>query len=484
MGKSIQANFFFNLIYTLSGVLFPLLTFPYASRIMGPEGIGVVNFQMSFVNYLTLFASLGIPMYATREIARIRSDKELLRTTVQELLLISFVMILLAYFIVGVLCWSVPQLQQHKDVFLILSLTVGFTSIGCEWFYQGVEDFQYIAIRGIVIRALSVVLLFVLVRTPNDLLYYAFYTAFAAVGNNLLNFYHLKSYGIFSSFEWSCIRPQRHLLSVFRIFLLSLITTIYLNLAQIILGLLKNEVAVGYFSAAQKIVNLVMMLLASLGNVMLPRLSNLIKEGRYKEFYDLAQRSADAMLMMSLPLSVGVFLLAPSLINLFCGSSFTPSILVLQILAFSIIWIAFSNLFGIQMLYPLDKENVVIIATGIGVIVNLILNFLLVKNHSQLGTAIALMLTEFIVTLSLFLMGKRYLMIKWKTRNTLITLLAIIPMGVCSIYMNSNINEWSMIIVPIIGGIVYLTLLIVMRHTLIHHLYDAVKQKATFIIKR
>lgn len=477
MGKSIQANFFFNLIYTLSGVLFPLLTFPYASRIMGPEGIGVVNFQMSFVNYLTLFASLGIPMYATREIARIRSDKELLRTTVQELLLISFVMILLAYFIVGVLCWSVPQLQQHKDVFLILSLTVGFTSIGCEWFYQGVEDFQYIAIRGIVIRALSVVLLFVLVRTPNDLLYYAFYTAFAAVGNNLLNFYHLKSYGIFSSFEWSCIRPQRHLLSVFRIFLLSLITTIYLNLAQIILGLLKNEVAVGYFSAAQKIVNLVMMLLASLGNVMLPRLSNLIKEGRYKEFYDLAQRSADAMLMMSLPLSIGVFLLAPSLIYLFCGSSFTPSILVLQILAFSIIWIAFSNLFGIQMLYPLDKENIVIIATAIGVIINVILNFILIKEWSYVGTAITFLATEATVVILLLVLGRKYLHFKWKKKDTYSTLIATSVMGVVCWYISSSIKQLDIIIIPLIGVSLYIFILWRMKHTFVHDIYTRLRKR-------
>lgn len=477
MGKDIKTNFFLNFIYTLSGVLFPLITFPYASRVMGPEGIGVINFQLSFINYLALFAGMGIPMYGVREIARVREDKEKLRKTTQELLVISFLLTMTAYVIVGVLAFAVPKLHQNQEVFWTLSLIVGFTSLGCEWFYQGVEEFRYIALRGITIRALSLVLLFTLVKTPEDLFYYALYTSFATVGNNALNFFHLRSYGIFSSFSWQELLPRKHLKYIFRLFLLSLITTIYLNLAQMMLGLLQDATAVGYFSAAQKLVNIVLAVIASLGMVTLPRLSYLIEKGETGQFYALVQRAADAILLISLPITIGVALLSSFLIFLFCGKSFEPSVVTLQILSPCIIFVSLSNLFGIQILYPLGKEKLVLYSTLVGVVVNILLNLLLFEKYSHRGVGVAVLFTEISVVCTQLFLGYRYLRIHWVSRNTMITIFSAIVMGGVCWLLIPYLGTWALWVVPAAGATIYTALLLFFKHETAIILWTTIQSK-------
>ena len=164
MGKSIKANLLLNTINTVSQVFFPLITFPYASRIMGPTGIGQVNFYNSIIGYIVLFTSLGIPMYAVREVAKVRDDIVKMNRTVMEIFLLSSFLTLLGYVAVAIICLFVPEIKADIPLFLILSLTLLFSAIGCNWFYSGVEDFLYITVRGIAFKIVSIIFLFVFLR--------------------------------------------------------------------------------------------------------------------------------------------------------------------------------------------------------------------------------------------------------------------------------------------------------------------------------
>lgn len=194
MAQSVKVNYILNLINTGTQMLFPLITFPYVCRVIEPDGVGQVNFFQSIISYISLFTCLGIPMYAIREIARDRNDVVKMNRTAVEILLLHSMLTLVGYAIVAILCLTVPQIQVNIPLFLILSLTIFFTAIGCEWFYQGIEDFKYITIRGLIIKTVSVVLLFIFVKSKTDLLYYGCYTVFGVLGGNIFNFFRLRKY--------------------------------------------------------------------------------------------------------------------------------------------------------------------------------------------------------------------------------------------------------------------------------------------------
>ena len=100
MAQTIKTNYIFNLINTISVFLFPVITFPYASRIMLAEGIGLVNFYQSIIQYIILLTCLGIPMYAIREIAKVRDNAEECNRVTQEILLLHLILTALGYIII------------------------------------------------------------------------------------------------------------------------------------------------------------------------------------------------------------------------------------------------------------------------------------------------------------------------------------------------------------------------------------------------
>ena len=171
---SLKTNVILNYINTLTGIIFPVITFPYAARILLPDGIGVVNFLQSVVAYIVLLTSLGIPMYAVREVAKYRDDVRVRKRTTLEILVLSVLLCLAGYLLVWALDACVPQINGRSDVFYVLSLTVLFTALGVNWFYQAIEDFRFITIRAVVFRLLAAAALFLFVRDKDDLLVYAF----------------------------------------------------------------------------------------------------------------------------------------------------------------------------------------------------------------------------------------------------------------------------------------------------------------------
>lgn len=402
MANSVKINYLFNLINSGSQLLFPLITFPYASRIMLADGIGHVSFFQSIISYISLFTCLGIPMYAIREVAKVRNNAvEMTRTTVEILLLHAFLSIL-GYVVVAVICMTVTQVQADIPLFLLLSTTIFFTAIGCEWFYQGIEDFKYVAVRGVLVKLISVVLLFFLVKTKEDILWYGAYSVLGILGGNIFNFIRLRKYLSRDVIDFRTLHPLKHLKPALHVFALNVIISIYIQMNNVLLGFMKDAEAVGYFTAATKLMVMAMSILGSLGNVMMPHISNLIAVGRMDESKALIQKSYDLVLALAMPLTVGLIFTSPSAILLLSGMDFIPAILTSQIVAFNILMVGLSGVMGIQVLYPLGKINIVILSTFIGAITNVLLNILLVPRYGHNGTAIAYMLAEAAVTISMF----------------------------------------------------------------------------------
>lgn len=479
MAKSIRVNFVYNIVNTISGLIFPLITYPYVFRILLADGIGQVNFFNSIISYVVLLTGLGIPLYGVREVARVRDNKDDLSKTTIEILSLNLLLDIVGYIVVIVLCFAINDIRQDYPLFLLLSLSIILTTIGCPWFYSGIEDFKYVTIRGIVVRVICTVFLFVFVRTKADLYWYGLYYVLVSTGNNIINFIFLHKYISFDHLQWKALNIKKHIKPVLAVFVFNLITSIYLNLDKVMLGFLKDSTAVGYYTAATQLSHVLLSLATALGVVVLPRSSNLIKSGRVDEFYKLAGKSYNFILLLTIPTCLGCVLLAPSLINLFCGSSYQPSIVSLRIVCPIIIAIGMSNVIGMQMLYPLGKIKIVTISTCVGAGINFLLNILLIPSLAQDGAAVATVLAESSVTISQIVLSRKVLNIKLVNKDLFrYCISSLIMFLVCaglSCLVNSDVV--MIIVIPLVGALIYGLLLIVQKDQLVNEMLSIITRK-------
>ena len=369
-------------------------------------------------------------MYAIREVAKIRENIEERNKVTVEILLLHASLTVVGYIIMILLVATVTKIQVDILLFLLLSTTIFFTAIGCEWFYQGVEDFKYITIRGLIVKTISVILLFLLVKTKEDIMWYAAYSVFGVLGGNVFNFVRLRKYISIKTLPFRELHPLRHLLPALHVFVLNLVISIYVQLNTVMLGFMADTTAVGLFTAASKLSHMVLGIVGALGTAMLPRLSNLITTGQKEEFNRLAQKSMQFVIAITLPMTVGIIMTSSYLIPLFCGDTYTPAILTLQVISPIILAIGISNIMGIQILYPQGQENKVIISTALGAIANFFLNVWLIPQLAQDGAAIATVIAEIAVTVSMVYIGRTYIPIKWRNRSYIHYLIGSFLMGI------------------------------------------------------
>ncbi|WP_297900670.1 flippase [uncultured Parabacteroides sp.] len=417
--STLKTNIILNFINTVTGIIFPVITFPYAARVLLPEGIGSVNFLQSIVAYIVLLTSLGIPMYAVREVAKYRDDIVIRNRITVEILLLSVILCLFGYVVVAVLGVYVPQISAQLGVFYALSLTILFTSLGVNWFYQAIEDFKFITIRALCFRLLATLALFLFVKGKEDLLIYAFVLVGTTVGNNLINFIHLRKWMLVRSICWDELHIWRHLRPSLRIFVFNLVTSIYLNLNTVMLGFMRGDDAVGFYTAGNKLSHVVLSVVASLGVVLLPRCSNLIETGQMEAFSKVTSKSYRLVVGVSLPSIVGLIVLAIPVIRIFCGDEFLEAVPVLCWTAPVILFIGLSNVIGLQILYPLGKESIVIWSTVGGAVLNLLLNLWLIPPYGAVGAAISTFGAEFIVLFIQVVVGCKYLPFRFYERDYL-----------------------------------------------------------------
>jgi O-antigen/teichoic acid export membrane protein len=478
MAKSVKVNYFFNLLNTVSGMIFPLLTFPYVSRVIHVSDIGTVNFLNSIICYVSTMTSLGIPLYALREIARVRDNPKLMSRTAVEILFLHFILTILGYLIVGVLILLVSKIRTDLALFLILSSSLFFSTIGCNWFYQGIEDFSYITIRGLCFKIFSVIFLFFFVRSGNDVMWYACYTVIGTVGGNIFNLFRLRKYLSIKNLKFSDIHPFRHLLPSLHVFLLCVITSIYLQLNTVMLGFLGSSVNVGLFTAATKLANMLMGITAALVASMLPRLSNLIAVGDTENFKALSQKSMKFIFLITLPLSAGLIICAPFLIPLFCGTAYSSAIFTSQLIAPEIFFMGVSNILGSQILYPQGKVNIVIVCTAIGAVVNVSLNLFLIPYFFQNGAAISTSATELIVTLSMMYIGRIHIPIYWLDETFMHCVLGTSLMVACLVpFIHVFDGFLQLLFLSVLGSLVYFTFFIVVRDSFVMEYINALKKK-------
>lgn len=399
---SVKYNLIMNVILKMSSFIFPLITFPYVSRVLGATANGKVAFATSVIYYFTVIATLGIPTYGIKVCANYRDDIEKLSKIVKELLIICSIMMIISYAIFFIALNTFPQLYEEKILMLINSITILLTVIGVEWFYQAIEQYDYITIRNLVFKIISIILMFAFVHESKDYVLYGAITILGTTGSNVLNILRLNKF-VHLNKKYH-LEFKMHIKPIFVLFMLTAATMIYTSLDTTMLGFISGDTQVGYYNAAIKIKNILVSLVTALGTVLLPRLSYYITNGMQNKFNNLIKKSFNFVFLISVPLTFYCILMASDCINFLAGNGYSGSIVPMQLITPTIIFIGLTNIIGIQILVPLGFEKKTVISTIIGAVVNLILNYILIPLYASSGAAFATMVAELLVLITQLIM--------------------------------------------------------------------------------
>jgi len=483
--KSIKKNAILNSLKTFLILFFPLITFPYSSRILGPEVLGKVNFAQGIVSYFSLIATLGIHSYAVREIAKNRDDKIKLNSLVKELMTINLVSTIASYVLLFLTLIFVPKLQDYKSLIIICSTLIMFNSFGLNWLYDAFEEFTYITIRSLMFQVISVILLFTLVHSKEDYLQYAAVNIISNVGANICNLFHARKFISFRKKNSEKLQIKRHLKPVFILFASGIAATFFSSLDTTMLGFLSTDEQIGFYSAGVKIVKMVKNLFPAVTAVMIPRIAYYLSQNDEKSIIDLEKKAFNFIFCFALPISMGFLLLMKPLILLFCGQTYLDAIQVSKIMSPFIICSAIST-FTCSLLIVYGKEKYTIHRMVITAILDFILNMIFIPKYGANGAAISTLIAEISFVLIDFLLLKAILL-KVKIEKSIFQfILALIVMSVC-VYFVRNLfeNIILQLVFGFISGVIsYGSILVALRNEYVMVEIKKISSKILNIIKK
>lgn len=465
--NSIQKNFIINGIKIFFNLLFPIITFPYISRILGPIGIGKITFATSVINYFLLFTNLGIPLYGIREIARTRENKLNLSKSFSEILFLNFLTTIFGM-IIFIIFLKSNLFGNDIKLFQIMSLNIIFAFIGVEWYFQGIEDYGYITKRSILFKIISMIFMFLFVKNKDDIVIYAGILVLALVGSNILNFFKAEKKVLIS---FKNLNIKKHLKPILTIFSMNIATSIYTNLDSVMLGYRSSDYALGIYSASSKIIHLVLGIVTSLGAVLLPRISNYIVNKKEEKLKEILENTLTFLLAISIPCIIGINFTTVEIIKIFSGNEFMTAVKTMRILSSIIFFIAFSNFLGIQILYPRGEEKKVLYSVIVGAVINFSLNWVLIPKYAENGAAVATGIAEGFVLLTQVFLGYKYLNFRIFTFENFKFILASIFMGLgltlASNYFINTSTIFKLSLKIIVGVLIYTFSLIILKEKFI-----------------
>lgn len=404
---TLKKNIFYSGILTTANYIFPLITYPYVSRVLGVANIGVCNFIDSIINYFLILSALGMGTVGIREIARNKGNKANLQRTFSQLFTINTISTTIALVVVLIAMHTVPKLQENYELMWIGVLKLVFNYLLIEWFFKGLEDFKYVTNRTIFVRCLYVLSVFIFVRTTNDVSTYYFLTSATIIVNAIINLIYARRFIKFKL----CFSSLKALTkSVCTLGVYNILTSLYTTFNVAYLGFVSSETQVGYYTTSTKIHTIILMAFTAVTGVMMPRIASILAEKRYDEYKRLIKKSIFILLLFAIPSVIAIEFFAPTIINIIAGSGYSGSIIPLRIIAPLVLIIGVEQVLITQSLMPMRKDKAVLINSIVGAILGISANFILVPSFASVGSAIAWLLSEVSVMFSAMYFFRR----EWK----------------------------------------------------------------------
>lgn len=477
MQKSLAKNSIYNIIYTVANVLFPFLTSIYVSRILLPAGVGRVASAQNIVSYFISIAILGLPSYGVREFAKVRENVFQKNKLFTELLILNFISTTISVIGFFGILFINHGFNGEWALYIACSLSIFFNYINIDWMYQAEEEYGYITRRSLAIKVISFGALILLVRTKDDYIIYALISSLATGGNYIFNIIHAHK---FVKFNFSCVELKKHLKSILLITLITFFSSIYNKIDVTMLSIMATEESVGYYTYAQKTVNIVLTMSVAITAALLPRLSYYY-DNDTKGFYNLLAKGFQVLCFATIPLCVGLILVAPQAVRLLYGTAFVPSVLTIRLMCPLILIKGFGDLFCYQLAYATRNEKITLPASISASAINIVINSLLISSMLQNGAVVASVLSELVTNIVQFIYIKRKIKFHLDLRGLWKSLGATFAMTMCVIgIMQLDLPVTLGLVVEIIcGGVVYIIVNIVLRNRLLINFLGKIVKKFT-----
>lgn len=463
----IVKNYLYNVGYNILILLTPLLTVPYISRVLGPTGVGINATTNSVITYFLLAGTVGITIYGNREIAFIREDFEKRSQVFWEIELLQITTIGLAYLAFCIFLFFQNQLKMY---FFYQSFLIIAGAFDISWFFMGLEDFKKTVLRNILVKIISLFVIFVLVKTKNDVGIYILILSLSQLLGNFTLWPYLNR--IVRVPKIATLHIFKHLKPSLSLFIPQVAITIYLAVNKTMLWQLDNVTAPGYYDYSDKLIKLVLAIVTSTGTVMLPHIANLYARKKMKQVKEYLYISFDFVLFIAIPMCFGIVALATSLAPWFFGSEFTMVNKLLMIEAPVIILIGLSNVIGQQYLLPTKQTRTYTVSVVLGAVTNIVINIPLILKYGVYGAMIATLLSELTVT--------SYQLIKVRTALKLSKLFAnvgkymfaavimFMPVYVLNICM--KISAISLFFQILIGLLIYIGMICILQPSILQRI--------------
>lgn len=417
--KSLAKNSLFNISYKGFNLLYPLITTIYISRIFLADGVGEVAFAINIVTYFTLIASLGIPNYAVKVLAPVRDHVTLLNKRFSELAVFILASSLFATILYVITSSLIYHSMSDIKIALVLALMVISNVFNYDWLFESVEDYRYLACRSIVVKLLALILMFLLVKTREDILIYCMIYAGITVANNIWNYVSSRNYVSFCAKD---LNIRQHMVPVMTLFAAAFATEVYTLLDSTMLGVMCTPEHLGYYSNASRVARASFGMIFAIIAVFNPRLNYLYKSGSHDEYKKMFQRFYDIGMSVAFPVGALLFVLSPQIMTVLFGESFSEGIETLRLLSFLMVVFTMATVFGHIGLIIYGKERVLLYAAIMGAVVNFMLNQLLIPIYSHNGAAIASLISEILVAILLVYTSLKVCRIKLISRMLLISI--------------------------------------------------------------
>ncbi len=444
---SIKKNFFYSSILTTANYLFPLLTFPYVSRVLGVTNIGIVNFVDSIINYFVLASMMGIGIVGIREIANNKGNQEKLDQAFSGLFWLNTITTAIALFVLIAATLCIDQLLGHWHLMLIGALKLIMSYMLIEWLYKGMEQFKYITIRTLFVKIGYVAMVFCFVRCAEDYPVYYFLSVMMIVVNSVINLVYSRHY---VSLKWHHVNVFHYFRPYFILGLYNLLTAMYVYVNVSWLGFVSGETEVGYYTTAAKLYDILIALFTAFTGVMLPRMSSLLSEGKMDEFKTKVAKANHVLFSFSIPLIIFTVIYAPSIIHIIAGSGYEGSIIPMRIMMPLILIIGYEQILVIQTLMPLKKDKAILRNSIVGAVTGILLNIILISNYASIGASLVWLCSELVVLCCAQYYVVKYISLQFPWRDLLSYVVLYIPLGVGLLICNSFFTGFASFVISCI----------------------------------
>ena len=391
--KSLTKNYLYNLAYQVLILILPLVTTPYLSRVLGAKGTGIYSYTYTIVNYFVLFGSLGVSLYGQREIAYAQQKKHKRKKIFIELVIFRFITISIAIIFYYLFFIRRGEYSQYYKI-LLFELIAGAFDIS--WFFQGLEEFKKTVTRNILVRTISVALIFIFVKEQEDLVTYMYIYSLADLIGNLTLWLYLPKY--FRGVKIKNINLITQIRPIILLFIPQITSKLYNMLDTTMLGkMVADKSETGYYEQSQKVIRLLLTVVTSLGTVMIPRMANMFANGEKKQINYYMRRSFSFVFMLSFPMMFGIISISKAFTPVFFGPGYEKTYILMSIISPIILLMGVANVLGNQYLLPTKRQKEYTISVGAGVIANFALNYILISLWSSIGACIATVLSQVVV---------------------------------------------------------------------------------------